>query len=84
MVFNFFNKKPPTGRSLTFKISGMHCTSCALNIDSCLENVEGVISSATNYPKSQTKVTYDPERVKRQEIKKEIEKLGYEANVTSS
>ena len=45
--------------TLNFKIEGMHCTSCATNIDWELEDVEGVIDADTSYPKALTKVTYD-------------------------
>lgn len=45
------------------KIIGMHCTSCAMNIDGELEDTEGVKEAKTNYAKQQTEVTFDPEKV---------------------
>lgn len=45
------------------KIIGMHCTSCAMNIDGDLEDTEGVKESKTNYAKQVTEVTFDPEKV---------------------
>lgn len=42
-------------------IFGMHCTSCAMNIDGELEDSDGVKESKTNYAKQVTEVTFDPE-----------------------
>ncbi|MBI4991414.1 cation transporter, partial [Candidatus Gottesmanbacteria bacterium] len=36
-------------QKLVFKISGMHCTNCALTIDMDLEETEGVKESNTSY-----------------------------------
>ncbi|HAU99131.1 MAG TPA: heavy metal transporter [Candidatus Pacebacteria bacterium] len=33
----------------TAHISGMHCGSCAMNIDSALEELDGVIDAHTDY-----------------------------------
>lgn len=63
---------------IKFKIRGMHCTSCSLNIDGQLEDLNGVISADTSYAKSETKIKYDPEQVSIEQMKKVIEKLGYE------
>ncbi len=42
-----------------FKIEGMHCTSCAMNIDGELEDTEGVKESSTSYAKQVAEVTFD-------------------------
>lgn len=77
-MFGFFEKKLPAGtETIVLNLSGMHCTSCAVNIDLALEELPGVIGSRTNYPKSQTRVDFDPEKIKMKQIVAEIEKLGY-------
>jgi Cu+-exporting ATPase len=63
-----------------FKISGMHCTSCAMNIDGELEDTEGIKQSNTNYARSQTEVEFDPEKVSGKVIIEKIKKVGYQAN----
>ena len=62
-----------------FKISGMHCVSCALNIDGELEDTEGVKESNTSYVKSETEVSYDADKIKDEEIIGIIKKAGYRA-----
>lgn len=50
-------------QTIKLNIFGMHCTSCAMNIDGELEDTEGVKESKTNYAKQVTEVTFDPEIV---------------------
>lgn len=79
-MFNWLNKKP-SGEKKEFKVLKMHCVSCAMNIDGELEELEGVISSDTNYAKGKTVLEYEPEKLDFNEIKKVIEKLGYEVEM---
>jgi P-type Cu+ transporter len=76
-MFNIFNKKPKSGAEVTLKISGMHCTSCALTIDDTLEEIDGVIESRTNYAKSETALVINPDKVDMNEVKEKITDLGY-------
>lgn len=50
-------------QTIKLNIFGMHCTSCAMNIDGELEDTEGVKEAKTNYAKQVTEVTFDPEEV---------------------
>lgn len=61
----------------TFKISGMHCTACALNIDLDLEEVPGVKNSQTNYARQETVVEFDNSKISPEIIKSTIAKTGY-------
>lgn len=66
-----------------FKISGMHCTSCAFNIDGELEDTVGVKQANTNYAKAQTEVEFDLEKISEEEIIKIIKKVGYSASLAN-
>ncbi len=57
----------------------MHCSSCAVNIDLSLEDLDGVVSSKTNYARSISVVDFDPQKTNSKKIITEIEKLGYQA-----
>lgn len=54
-----------------YKISGMHCSSCALSIEWALENAG--IKAKCNYAKAQLEV----ENADDQKIKEIVEKEGY-------
>ncbi|MFZ5376186.1 MAG: heavy-metal-associated domain-containing protein [Patescibacteria group bacterium] len=75
------SKKPQTShqKQVKLKIQGMHCVSCAMNIDMQLEELPGVINSDTNFAKSQTQLTYKSDQVDLANIKKVIEEIGYQA-----
>ncbi len=49
----------PTQSIVTFAVTGMHCASCGLLIDDALEDVAGVIRSATDSRAGRTVVTMD-------------------------
>lgn len=70
-------------QKIKLKIIGMHCTSCAMNIDGELEDTEGVKEAKTNYAKQRTEVTFEPEKVSINEMISVIKKLGdkYDAEV---
>lgn len=68
----------------TFKISGMHCTSCSLMIDGDLEDTEGVLSSSTNYAKQESVVSFDTTKLSAQKILEIIKFTGYDAQDDSS
>jgi P-type Cu+ transporter len=67
-------------KKLKLKITGMHCVSCAMNIDGDLEDyVKGVKSSSTNYAKQECIVEYDEQKTGIEKILKQVEKTGYTA-----
>lgn len=66
-------------KKVVFKIAGMHCTSCALDIDGTLEDTAGVVSANTNYARSQTEVQFDEDKIQHKKITDILKNLGYEA-----
>lgn len=61
------------------RVKGMHCGSCAMNIDEELEELEGVAEVKTSYRKEVTEVSFDESRVDLDAIRKTIRSLGYES-----
>lgn len=59
----------------TIKIQGMHCASCALNIEKSVKKVEGVKNASVNFA---TKKLYfeSKDSVSDEEIKKAVSKVG--------
>ncbi len=68
-------------QTVTLKIIGMHCTSCAINIDLELEELNGVGESVTSYAKMVTKVSYDSNIVKLEKIVEVLNLLKYEVKL---
>lgn len=59
-------------------IKGMHCASCAMNIDDELEELEGIVEAKTSYRKQRTEVVFDETRTGLDTIHKTIRGLGYD------
>ena len=68
-------------KNLKLKIIGMHCTSCAMNIDGELEDTKGIKNSRTNYAKQHTNVEFNPEEITEGKIIEIIKNVGYEAEI---
>lgn len=59
------------------KISGMHCASCALNVEKSLNELEGVDEARVNFGTEKATVEYDSNKVKLQELEDTVENAGY-------
>ncbi|MFH1841543.1 MAG: heavy metal translocating P-type ATPase [Candidatus Nealsonbacteria bacterium] len=62
-----------------FKISGMHCASCAVNIENALKKEAGIKSANVNFASEKLYLEFDEIEISIAQIQKIIEKLGYEA-----
>jgi Cu+-exporting ATPase len=59
------------------KISGMHCASCALNVEKSLQGLEGVGEAQVNFGTEKATVEYDPDKLKLQDLENTVEDAGY-------
>ena len=64
-----------------FKITDMHCSSCALTIDMDLEDLEGVKEVKTSYARAETEIEFDPKKVNEEKLLETIKKAGYTATL---
>jgi copper chaperone CopZ len=65
----------------TIEISGMTCAGCAINVEQALKRLPGVKSVEASYEKGQAVVEYDPAKVKTEQLKAAIDRIGYKAGV---
>ena len=66
-------------QKIVLKISGMHCASCALNIENILKEEKGINSANVNLANQKAYVIFDPNKIDFLKIKNLIESLGYKA-----
>ena len=59
----------------TLSIEGMHCASCAGNVEKSLKTVKGIKNAKVSLLFKKAEVEY--EDVNEEEIKKAVSKLGY-------
>lgn len=58
-------------------IGGMHCATCALNIEETLKELPGVKVANVSFASEKATIRFDPAKVDRFAIQKAIEELGY-------
>ena len=68
---------PPDTVRTTFQVTGMHCDGCSSAITATLEKMNGVIEVSADHEKGVAEAVYRPRKVEVEELKTEIEKLGY-------
>jgi copper chaperone CopZ len=66
-----------------FNVTDMHCTNCALKIDSLEDELPGVESVSASYVRAQVVVEFDPNRLTPEEIVAAIQRKGYTALLPS-
>jgi Cu+-exporting ATPase len=64
---------------IILKISGMHCASCAANIENALKKEAGIKSANVNFASEKLYLEFDEIEISIARIQKIIEKLGYKA-----
>ena len=63
--------------SNTYRVKGMHCASCAVNIEKEFKKIEGVKSAEVNYGTETARVIFDASKTSPENLSKKIEPLGY-------
>ena len=63
--------------TVTFKIEGMHCDSCATNIQSLLERNTGVQKAVASFKEGEARILYDSNAVTEEQLVAVIENSGY-------
>ncbi len=71
-------------KSLIFKISGMHCASCATSIEKALREQVGVEQVQLNYASEQAFISYDSQKVEPKDLAEKISSIGYSATEITS
>jgi len=65
-------------KKIVCSISGMHCASCAQNIEKNLKKIAGVAKAEVNFLTEKAAVEYDESQAKEEQITATIKKLGYQ------
>jgi len=75
------NKKTTGQKTISFHISGMHCASCASNIQRKLSKTEGVVVASVNYANEQATLDIDEKLFNGEVATEAVESLGYKAHI---
>ncbi len=61
------------------RITGMHCTSCAQNIEKAIKKEKGIIKVRVSYAAGKASIDYNSEKISEQKLAKIINMMGYKA-----
>ncbi|MDE1953524.1 MAG: heavy-metal-associated domain-containing protein [Betaproteobacteria bacterium] len=64
-------------KTVTFKVTGMHCNGCAGLIQGLLQRQEGVKACTTSFEDSFVRAAFDPALVDEKTLRELIEMAGY-------
>lgn len=65
----------------TFRVTGMHCTNCAMKIEAIEDDLPGVRQVSASYHKMKMTVEYDEARVSEAQILEAVRNKGYTAEL---
>ncbi|MCF7819940.1 MAG: cation-translocating P-type ATPase [Candidatus Pacebacteria bacterium] len=65
-------------KEINLKIAGMHCSSCAFNIEKSLSQLDGVKDVSVNYASEKASLKYNPEKIDLDKLKQSVKKVGYQ------
>lgn len=60
-----------------FQVKGMHCASCAHNIEERLKTLKGVSEYKLNLVSNELELSYDPNEISLEQINHSLEEIGY-------
>jgi len=63
----------------TFRVEGMSCSSCPMNVESIEDDLPGIKQVSASYQKGNMVVEFDETRVSEAQIIAAVEKRGYRA-----
>lgn len=66
-------------KTVTFRIAGFTCITCAIGLETLLEKERGVIHVNASYPKSNATITYHPRLTSEASLVSFIEEAGFKA-----
>src|SRR5579859_2118120 len=71
-------------KKISFPITGMHCASCAVNIQRKLQKTAGVSEANVNYANESAVVEYDENQCSDKQLNDAVESLGYKAHLNQT
>ena len=62
----------------SFPVLGMHCVSCAINVENILKSQSGIINAEVNFASSIVTIEYNSDLIKPADFQKAVQSVGYD------
>jgi anaerobic selenocysteine-containing dehydrogenase len=66
-------------KTVTYRIAGFSCVTCAVGLDTMLERQNGVVRAKSSYSDAKTTIVFHPEQVTESSLKAFIAEMGFRA-----
>ena len=66
-------------KTVTWRVQGFTCMTCAVGLDTLLERQKGVVRSTSNYQQATTTIVYHPDVVSETALRSSIADMGFHA-----
>ena len=66
-------------KTVTYRIDGFTCVTCAVGLDTLLKDQRGIVQSKSSYPDRAAVIEYRPDLINEEQIKAFIQELGFRA-----
>lgn len=70
-------EKVADNKTLTIKVSGLHCYGCNKKVEASLSKVKGIHNVTADFVKKEVKMDFDENTVNLEKIRNTITKAGY-------
>jgi Cu+-exporting ATPase len=70
-------------KTVTYRVKGFSCVTCAVGLDTMLRRQTGVVQSKSSYPDATTVIEFNPKSVTEKSLKEFIAELGFTAEEES-
>jgi copper chaperone CopZ len=68
-----------SSKTVTYRIKGFTCVTCAVGLDTMLQRQKGVVHSKSSYPDATTVIEFDPNLVTEKSLREFIGEMGFTA-----
>ncbi len=70
-------KESSEATTVTLRVDGMSCATCAASVETVLSATSGVDRAAVNFAAEKVTIAYDPRQVRLSELKNQVHQAGY-------
>jgi len=64
-------------RHIDLKVEGLDCTGCAMDMETFLANIDGILKASVDYAGETIHIEYDPDKIGEGQIGSIVKKIGF-------
>ncbi len=70
-------------KEMKLKVEGITCTSCAMEMENTLRDIEGILNASVNLTEDTMNIRYDSALINRKQLFINVRKLVHKAEIVS-